>query len=295
MTVMLKKELRRLFGGLRGFAVIAILLLLCGLYTVLQNMLAGSVSFALSLGGAFPALVFALPLLAAPTFSEEAQAGAAPLLYSLGFRTRDIVIGKYLAQLTVFLLSMLVVALYPLLLSFFGEIPMSESYFAWLGLLLLGASLLALCNVISIFFRRAWINWTVGALAILSLYHLNVYLLKLPSAPWFSFVLLEVIAVGICLWIFFVLGSRLVAACAAVLPAALALLFVFVPSLFQSLVPILLSRINPFSRFTGFIYGRMDLQGILYFLSVIALLLTVTVCIKAYRRDAECQNGKEGK
>ncbi len=295
MTVILRKELRRLFGGIRGFAVIAILLLFCGLYTVLQNMLTGSTSFAMSLGGAFPALIITVPLLTAPTFADEKRTRSLPWLYSLGFRTRDVVIGKYLAHLTVYLISMLVVALYPLILSFFGEVPFSESYFAWFGLFLLGALLLSLCLLISTLLERAWLNWIEGALAILSLYLLNVYLTALPASPWFSFVVLEGIAFSICLWIWLVAGSWLVAACTAVLPAALAILFVCAPSPFRALFPLLLSLINPFSRFSGFIYGRLDLQGILYFLSATALLLTITVCILVYRRDREILMEKEDK
>ena len=97
MTFIFKKELRSLFGGVRSFACMTILLILCGIYTVSQNMLRGIPELAPTLMGTFPAMVVALPLLSAPLFTAERQSNAQGLLYSLAIRPVDIALGKLLA------------------------------------------------------------------------------------------------------------------------------------------------------------------------------------------------------
>ncbi|MBQ9759783.1 MAG: Gldg family protein [Clostridia bacterium] len=287
MFIMLKKELRQLFGSVRGFAVIAILLLFCGVYTVFRNMLTGTPSFSSSLPGIFPAFVLALPLLTYKSFSSERACGTNGLLYSLSLRPAHVVLGKYFAHLSILLISMAVIALYPLLLSFFGTVDMAESYFAWFGLLLLGAALLSLCLYLSVFFKKNWINWVLSAGVLLALLLINTFLTSIPSAAWFSFAVLELLLVGACVFLWLVIGSRIAAICATALPVALAFLFIFLPDIFLSLLPKLLSRFNPFSRFLGFIYGRFDLEGILFFICFTAFFVVLTVLTVSHRHDSE--------
>lgn len=287
MTVMYKKELRQLFGGVRGFAVIGILLLICGFYTVFQNLLSASPDFSIALTGMLPALIVALPILSAKSFATERTCGTHGLLYSLSLRPSDIVLGKYLAHLTVFSITMLVIAIYPLILSFFGMVEMGKIYFAWFGMWLLGAALLSICLFFSLFFKNAWANWGLGAAILLFLYLIQLFLTALPSAAWFSLLIIELALIGVCVWLLLVIGSKLAVGCFAILPIGTAILFAINPSLFTSLLSRILSQSNPFARFAGFIYGRFDLQGILFFISVAVLFVYATVKITDCRRDKE--------
>ena len=287
MIFMLKKELRHLFGSLRSFASIGILLLFCGIYTVSQNMIGGSSDFSIALMGAFPATVLLFPLLSSHQFSEERRCHAQGLLYSYSIRPVDVVLGKYFSLLTVLAIPIAVLAFYPFLLSFFGEIRMAHAYFALLGFFLLCASLLALCLFLSLFFKNGWITYALSAGVLLLLYLLQLLIGKSPSAPVFSFVLIELLLVGLCVWLWLAVKSRLAACCVFLLPIGAAILFVLRPLFFSSLFSRLLSRLNPFARYVGFIYGRFDLEGILFYLSFAAFFVALTVITVAYRRDEE--------
>lgn len=285
MTVILRKELRQYFCSIRGFAVMAILLLFCGLYTVFQNLLFASPDFSVSLTGCFPALILALPILSAHLFSRERKLGTEGLFYALALRPIDVVVGKFLAALTVFLLPLLACAIFPLILSFFGAVNLADAYFAWFGFLLLGASLLSVCVFLSTLFRSAWVCWAVSTASVAALYVLQLLLTSLPLASWFSFAVIEALLVCVCLFLWLGAKSPFATAIGALLPLANAILFVTVPSLFVSLIPRLLSVVNPFSRFAGFVYGRFDLLGILFFLSVTAFFLFCAVLVQHCQRD----------
>lgn len=287
MIFMLKKELRHLFGGLRSFASIGILLLFCSIYTVSKNMIAGSSDFSIALMGSFPATVALFPLLSCKLFSEDRKTNSQGLLYSFSLRPIDIVLGKYLSLLTVYAIPTLILACYPFLLSFFGEIRMKQAYFAWLGYFLLGAALLSLCLFLSLFFKKAKITYMLGGGVLLLLYLLQLLILKIPTANIFSFIVIELLLVGLCVWLWLAVKSRIAAIGAALLPIGAAILFAIRPLFFSSLFPRMISKLNPFSRYVGFIYGRFDLGGILFYLSFAAFFVALTVIVVTYRRDEE--------
>ena len=287
MTFIFKKELRHLFGGIRSFVCIAILLLLCGIYTVSQNMLRGNTELAATLMGTFPALVIALPMLSAPLFTQERGANTQGLLYSLALRPIDIALGKLAATCTVFAIPAVLIAILPLLFTSFGQPDMAQVYFSWFGYVLLGIALLSLCLFLSLFFKNAWITYALSAGVLLALYLLQLLISKIPTAGVFSFVAAELLFLGVGAWLWLGVRSRLAALISAILPLGSALLFVVRPQAFASLLPRLISKLNPFSRYVGFIYGRFDLEGIVYLLSFSVFFVFLTVLIVAYRRDEE--------
>lgn len=287
MTVIYKKELRRLLGGVASYASMAIVLLACGLYAGFSNLLMGVADFSYPLIGSFLALIVALPLLCCGLFASERRSGAQKLWYSLSFRPVDIVLGKYFAVLTVFMMTAAVLAVYPLLFTLFGDLSLSTAYFAWFGYVLMGASLLAACTFISAFGRRAWVPFCVGAGTVLVLWLLQRFVTALPVAPVFSFAVILLLLLGVCAWLWMVVGSQKTAIGAAILPVAATVFFIAAPGCYTALLPNILAKLNPFSRYSGFIYGSFDLEGILFYLSFTVFFVFVTVLLLQYRRDDE--------
>lgn len=285
MYVIYKKELRRLFGGVLSYAAIGILLLACGFYTVYYNLFLAFTDIAYTLTGSFYALIAAIPLMTCGLYTYERRSGAMPLCYSLGFRPWQIALGKYLAALTVFGLVAAVLALHPLLISCFGKVDLAACYFEWLGYVLMGASLIALCSFVAAFGKRIWIPLGAGVGAVLLLWAGQRFLTVLPVAPWFSFALVVLLLVGVCALLWFAIGARRIALGAAALPVAATAVFIAAPDAYTALVPRLLSNVNPFSRFSGFIYGRFDLEGIVYFISFSAFFVCLTAMLLWSRRD----------
>ena len=198
MTVIYKKELRRLLGGFLAYGAIAVLLLAYGFYTSYGNLFLAYTDITNTLVGSFYALLVALPMVTCGLYAYEYRSKGTGLLYSLGFTPTQIVLGKLLAALTVVGFALGVLALTPVFISFFGEVDRTLCYFSWLGYLLLTVALTALCAFLSAFWKRAWVAFLVSMGAMVLLWLLNLILTALPVAAWFSFVIVELLLLGPC-------------------------------------------------------------------------------------------------
>lgn len=285
MTVIYKKELRRLLGGFLAYAAIAVLLLAYGFYTSYGNLFLAYTDITSTLVGSFYALLVALPALTCGLYAYEYRSGGTRLWYSLGFTPTQIVLGKLFAALTALSFALGVLALYPLLISLFGEVDLATCYFSWFGYFLLTVALTSLCAFLSVFWKRTWVAFLVGLGAMTLLWLLNLILAALPVAPWFSFVIVELLLLGVGAWIYFVVGSRRAAIVSGALPVLAAVLFILRSQAFVALVPRALAKLNPFSRFSGFLFGSFDLGGIVYLISFAVFFALLTVLVLRDRRE----------
>ena len=149
MLAIYKRELRAYTNGVIGYAYMAFLLLFAGLICFYVNVLSGSSHFENTLEILAVLLILAMPVLGMQSFSAERRAGNARWLYSLPIRLYDVVLGKYLASLSIFSVVCVVLTAYPLLLRPFGMASLGVAYTSLLGFWLLGAAVLALCGFLS--------------------------------------------------------------------------------------------------------------------------------------------------
>ena len=81
--------------------------------------------------------------------AEERKQKTDQLLYSLPITTTQVVIGKYLALLTVYLIPLCIICIYPLIFSQFGDVYLLTSYGSVFAFFVLGAALIAVGVFIS--------------------------------------------------------------------------------------------------------------------------------------------------
>ena len=118
MLAIYKKELRSYFTSMIGWVFIAFMLVLVGLYFMVYNLLNGYTNFSYVFQGVQMFFVFLLvPVLTMRIVAEENRQKTDQLLYTAPVSISKIIMGKYLALITLFGLAMLVVCLYPLILS----------------------------------------------------------------------------------------------------------------------------------------------------------------------------------
>ena len=137
------REVRSYFTGLTGAVFAAFLLLFAGIFTMIYNLNAGYANFEYAMGNMPFVFLVIVPILTMRTFAAEKRAHTDNLLYSLPVSMTKVVMGKYFALLTVFVLPVLVICLYPLVLSFFGEVYLPAAYGSIVAFLFLVAALLA--------------------------------------------------------------------------------------------------------------------------------------------------------
>lgn len=285
MTSIYRKELRLYFCSMTGWVIAAALLLFAGLFTASFHLLSGNTNFSPVLIAMQWVLIITIPFLTMRSIAQERHGKTDRLLYSLPLSLWEIVIGKYLAMLTVFLAPTAVMALYPLILGGMGEFSLAAAYTALFGYVLMGAALIAICTYLSSLFENQITAAIVSLVTMLLIYLLNTLSGLLPSSAAGSFIgcALLLLGLGTLVWRMaknLNLGV-LVAALSIFLITALYLLKT---ELFESLLSRLVAAIDLFSRFHGFANGRMDLVGMVFYLSVGLFFLFLTVQSMEKRR-----------
>jgi len=96
-------------------------------------------------------IIFAVivPILTKRVIAEERRQKTDQLLYSLLITPTQVIVGKYLALLAVYMIPLCIAALYPLIFSRFGDVYLLTSYGSMLAFFLMGAAFIALGVFIS--------------------------------------------------------------------------------------------------------------------------------------------------
>jgi len=139
MTAIYKREVKAFFHSFIGWLYLAAMLSLMGIYFTYFVMLYGEPNIAYVLQGSIFLIQFAIPILTMRSLAEDRKQKTDQLILTAPVSILRIVLGKYLALLTIYAIPVVVVGIAPPVLSFFGDFQMGVSYTALLGFFLYGA------------------------------------------------------------------------------------------------------------------------------------------------------------
>ena len=128
MTAIYERELRSYFNGMTAYVFVAFLLLFAGIYAMLYNLNNGYPNFEYVLQSMTIIFLIAIPILTMRVIAEERRQKTDQLLYALPVGMTRVVLGKYLALLTVVALPCAIMVLYPVLLSTFGAVSFRTAW-----------------------------------------------------------------------------------------------------------------------------------------------------------------------
>ena len=149
MTAVYKKELRSYLYSVTGSIFVGANLLFLGIYYTAFNLGGGYPSIAYAINSAVFIFLLITPIITMRIMSEEQKQKTDQLLLTSPTSIMQIVLGKYFAMLTIFLIPVAVTCLYPLILGVFGKVAYGESYTAVLGYFIFGAACIAVGLFIS--------------------------------------------------------------------------------------------------------------------------------------------------
>ena len=144
MCAIYKKELRAYLTSMTGYIFMAVLLAVTSLYYVANCLVGGYPVFGAILSSVYFVLLIIVPVLTMRSMAEEKRQKTDQLLMTAPVSLWKIVLGKYLAMVTIFLISMAILCLYPLILLQFGSVSLPMAYTAILGYTLFGEACLAI-------------------------------------------------------------------------------------------------------------------------------------------------------
>ena len=144
MLAILKREIKSYFQNIIGWLFVGALIAVYGVYFFAYNLQNGYPYVAYPLSSITFILLIAVPILSMRSLAEERKSKVDQLLLTAPVSVGKVVLAKYFAMVAVFSVAVGIIALTPILLSFFGTVPMGESYVAIIGFWLMGCLFLAI-------------------------------------------------------------------------------------------------------------------------------------------------------
>lgn len=278
MIAVLKHELRLYFHSLTAYVFGAFLLAFVGIGAMLYNIQTAVSNFEFVLSFGSMVFVVIVPILTMRVIAEERKQKTDQLLYALPITTAQVILGKYLALLVVYLIPLALISLYPLVFSQFGEVYLPTSYGSILAFFVLGAALIALGVFISSLMDNQGFAAGIGIAAIL----LNYYSVSLSeyisSTAFGSLAALCVLVVLLAMLVKYLTKNETLAYFGA--GGLLVLImgfYMYDPTKFEGLLPQVMADLSLFERFYVFVNGVFDMTAIVYYLTVIIFFLFLAV------------------
>ena len=145
MWAIYKKELKSYFLSPIGYVAIGIFMVMYSIFFYLTTITYGSVFMGdLYYATARYGLLLIIPLLTMRIFAEERKNGTEQLLLTSPRSVTSIALGKFLAAVTVILITLILSIIYPIIISFFGTVNIPTLIVTIIGFLLVAMAAISI-------------------------------------------------------------------------------------------------------------------------------------------------------
>ena len=279
MRAIYKREFQSYFRSMTGNVFVALLVVFTGIYFMAYNLNMGYPYFSYSLAGSLMVYLVAIPILTMRSFSEERKNKTDQLLLTAPVSLFKVILGKYLAMISVLAIPMVIFCLFPLIIKMQGTAYLGIDYLSILVFYLLGCVYVAIGMFISSLTESQIIASisTFGILLVLYLW--NGILGFLPSSAiggLIGILLLFTVAVG---YIYHMTGNVILSGGLELLGIVAGVVTYLVKSsLFKNLLTNCLSGLALTDVFSGIADNSiLDVSGIVLYLSLIVIFFFLTV------------------
>ncbi len=232
MSSIFKREVKAYFRTPLGYVIIAVAYFFSGYYFFTYNLYRATTDLSQLFDLLFPVVLFLVPVLTMRLMSEEKKTNTEQLLFTAPISRLGIIMGKYCAALVVYVIAISGTIIDAIIASFYGKVDWSCTIGNFIGLCLLGMSLIAICLFLSSITESQVIAAVLG-------FAVSLFLM-----------LVDAIA--------YVVKSN------------------FFKSFFE--------YISFNERYSPFTLGIVELQNVIFFLSVAALFCTITTALLERKR-----------
>jgi ABC-2 type transport system permease protein len=286
MAAIYLKELKSYFHSMSGYVYLAFFTVAIAIYYVYYCVLNAMTNFATYvLGNVTIIFLIAVPILTMRLISEEKKQKTDQLLFTAPVRTWEIVVGKYLAALTLFGISLLIIALFPVITSMFGTVNWAMTLTGFLGTFLLGAGLIAIGLLVSCVTEHQMVAAVLSFAVFLVMFMLPYITDMFPSSSIFTMILL-IAAAFLLAWMFYSeTKDMIITVISGLIPiVAIIAVYVWKSELYDNGLANIISWLSLMDRFNNFINGVLNASSVVYYLSFIVVSLFVGTQILEHRR-----------
>ena len=280
MFAVFKRELRAYFSSPIGYVVIGMFLFLSGIFFAATNLLGGSPDFNSILSTMAFVFMFLVPILTMRLLTEETRQHTDQMLITSPLSVTSIVVGKYLAAVAVYLVTLLVTVAFPVMMSFFALLGLEwwKILGGYIGLFLLGSSFIA----VGLFFSSLTESQIVAAVAtyatLLVMWIMDALITMVPAGWLWGLGLAALAAAGLAVLVGWSTRSLVATAVTVVvLGGAVAAVAVLQQSLYDGLIAKVMAWFSLLKRYEDFNLGILGLSPVVYYLSFSAAFVFLTV------------------
>ncbi len=232
MRAIFRREVDAYFHSMLGYVFLTLFLLLGGVMLFFNNLMSMSASMTGFFSNMLTWSIFILPILTMRLFAEDRKTKTEQLLLTAPVSIPEIVLGKFFGAMWVFISAMLVFVFFPIVMNFYGSVPVAETISCFIGFILFSSAIVSIGAFMSSITESQII-------AAISTYAIMLVIMFMSSAAssmgnqWLS---------DIIVWI------------------------------------------SPIDRYYDFTMGILNLESLVYYISLIGLMLFFTVRVFEKRR-----------
>ena len=285
MLAIYKKEMRGYFTHMMGYIFLAFMLLIMAIWFVVSNVRGASPNFQAVLTNTTIFFFVLIPVLTMRMFTEEIRQKTDVVLFTSPLSIAGIVVGKFLAAFSLFLVATGVTVIMPVMLSQYGELPVSQIAGTYIGFILVGAACIAVGVFISVLTDNQIIAAVATFGAIIVMFLMNMVASSMPTSTFASLMFVGIMVLMF-VGVWYNATRNIVATSVfAIVALAVALgLYFFNNLIFEGIIVRVLLWFSIFARFENFSRGIIHISDIVYYLSFSALFVYLTVNVIEKRR-----------
>lgn len=185
MGAILKREMSGYFNSAIAYVVLAVYYFFSGMFFYLYCFVNNSASLSYVFANMFYIIMFIIPVLTMKTFSEERRQKTDQALLTSPVSLTEIVLGKFLGALAIYAMCCGIFLIYGVVISFFAQPQWTVVLCTLLGILLLGAAMIAINIFISSLTESMVVAAVIGMAVGLVIDTMD-YLISLVPVDWLS-------------------------------------------------------------------------------------------------------------
>lgn len=273
------KEMKSYFHSLSAYLFLALFLAISGVYFSVICMSYGYTDYAANIYSNITIIFITIvPILTMRLMAEERKQKTDQLLLTSPVRVTGIILGKYLAVLTLLLGAVVITFLQAAVLSMYGDVNWLTVLTGGLGYFLVGASLLAIGLFISSITESQMIAAGISFGVVLLCMLLPNLSDIVPGRARYTYIVCGIVIVLLAWFFYEETKSWKAGVITMVLGAAVLGLFAWrTPELFDNGLSKIIDWFSIMDRFNDFCSGILNASSIIYYLSFIAVFIFLSI------------------
>lgn len=286
MIAVYKRELKSYFYSMIGYVFIAFFIAFTGIYFMAYNLNYGYPYFSYVLSGISFIYLIAVPVLTMRSFAEEQKNKTDQLLLTAPISLTKVVLGKYLAMVTILAIPCVIFLIYPLIIMVQGTAYILIDYLSILMFFLLGCVFIAIGMFVSSL-TQSQIIAAIGTFGVLMVINLWSGILGfVPSTASVNLIFVIVILTLFAFAIWKMTANWLIAVIAeGIIIIANVAIYLVKAEVYDGLIADKLAELDLIGHFTDIVSNNLfDVSGAILYLTLIVLFNFLTIQMIQKRR-----------